>query len=124
MVQCCPGMRVVKSQGNSGYTMVEVMIVVSVIGMLAALAIPAFARSRAVSRANACINNLRQIDAAKDQWAMENNKSDSDGVISANVEPYLKEGMMSGLVCPAGGFYSLSTVASNPVCSLGGGHAL
>ena len=113
-----------KTGNKTGYTMVEVMIVVSVIGMLSVLAIPSFARSRATSRMSACINNLRQIDAAKDQWAMENGKLDSDGVISANVEPYLKQGLLSGLVCPAGGFYSMSTVASNPVCSLGAGHTL
>jgi len=113
-----------KTASKTGYTLVEIMIVVSVIGMLAALAIPSFARARMTSRMDACINNLRQLDSAKEQWAMEHNKVDSDMLVSADLEPYLKKGIVSGLACPSGGAYVVTRVSAKPTCTLGAGHAL
>ena len=57
---------------KKGFTLVEIMIVVAIIGLLAAIAIPSFMRARTTSQKNACINNLRQIEAGKDQYALEN----------------------------------------------------
>ena len=57
---------------KKGFTLVEIMIVVAIIGLLAAIAIPSFMRARVTSQKNACINNLRQIEAGKDQYALEN----------------------------------------------------
>jgi prepilin-type N-terminal cleavage/methylation domain-containing protein len=65
----------IKTNRKSGFTLVEIMIVVAIIGLLAAIAIPNFVKARGTAQKNACINNLRQIDGAKEQWALENKKS-------------------------------------------------
>jgi len=57
-------------KGTKGFTLVEIMIVVAIIGLLAAIAIPSFIKARTESQKNACINNLRQVESAKEQWAL------------------------------------------------------
>jgi len=95
------------------------MIVVAIIGLLAAIAIPNFVRARTTSQQNACINNLRQIDGAIQQWALENGKAVSANVTSANVMPYLGRGTDGAFpTCPSGGKYTVSTVSVAPTCSI------
>ncbi|MCC5850767.1 MAG: hypothetical protein JJU29_21980 [Verrucomicrobia bacterium] len=96
-----------------------------VVGLMAAIALPGFTRARQSAQRNACINNLRQIDAAKDQWAIENNKRDGDVVIAVDILEYFRDNALP--VCPAGGAYELGTIGEAPSCSLGEtleGHAL
>ncbi len=72
---------------KKGFTLVEIMIVVAIIGLLAAIAIPSFMRARTTAQANACINNLRQVEAAKDQYALEAGLSNLAIIAWADIGP-------------------------------------
>src|SRR5277367_4949287 len=87
---------------NSAFTLVEIMIVVMIIGLLAAIAIPSFVRARTTSQMDACINNLRLIDAAKQQWALECHGTSLSVPAASDLQPYLGRGASGELpLCPA-----------------------
>ena len=110
-----------KTSRKSGFTLVEIMIVVAIIGLLAAIAIPNFVRARTQSQMNACINNLRQIDGAVQQWALENKQSATATVAFTDISSYLK----SSVTCPSAGAaatfatsYTLTDVSNKPTCKI------
>ena len=110
----------IRASNKSGFTLVEIMIVVAIIGLLAAIAIPNFVRARTQSQMNACINNLRQMDGAVQQYALEQKLASTATYTMALIQPYVKLNTTGGLPdCPANGTYSPgSTVTNPPVCSL------
>jgi hypothetical protein len=108
--------------GNGSQSAANLVLLpaVAVPAMLAAIAIPNFVKARTVSQENACINNLRQIDAAKQQWALEKGKSATDVPTEDDLKPYimLRNGQFPR--CPQGGTYTINAVGQPPTCSIPG----
>ncbi len=100
---------------NRAFTLIEIMIVVLIIGILLAIAVPNFIRAREQSRAKACSANLKQIDSAKEQFAMDKKKNTGDAVLAADIYGaalYVKKTPL----CPSSGVYTIGAVSTDPIC--------
>ena len=100
-----------------GFTLVEIMIVVAIIGLLASIAIPHFGQARKNAQMNVCISNLRQIEGAMQRWSLEMHKDEGQAVTYSDIRGYLQH----SVVCPSGGTtfedsYTINTVDATPVC--------
>jgi prepilin-type N-terminal cleavage/methylation domain-containing protein len=106
-----------------GFTLVEIMIVVAIIGLISAIAIPSWVRARSTSQQNACINNLRQIDGAKQQWALEFKVLPGVTPNVTDIQPYMGRGTVGGTpTCPQDSSqtfatsYNVGPVSTAPTC--------
>jgi len=94
------------------------MIVVAIIGLLAAIAIPSFVKARNTAQQNACINNLRMIDSGKEQAALAERWGDTFQAVTTIVNQYIKGNTTP--MCPAAGNYTYGTLQQNPACDFTG----
>jgi prepilin-type N-terminal cleavage/methylation domain-containing protein len=100
---------------RNGFTLIEVLVVVMVIGILAAIAVGVYTKARENSRRWSCIANMKAIDGAKMQWALENNKSPTDAPTEEEVLSYMINDKMPR--CPSGGgVYEITPVDERTVC--------
>jgi prepilin-type N-terminal cleavage/methylation domain-containing protein len=106
----------IKTNKTAGFTLVEIMIVVAIIGLLAAIAIPNFVKARESAQLNSILNNLRIIEGAKDQWALEQKKGTGDTVNwstgAAGIADYLKGATVKNVV---GETYTIGEIGTNAV---------
>lgn len=114
-----------RTSRRAGFTLVEIMIVVCIIGLLIGMAIPNIKKARESAYKTTCIANLNTLSNAIETFAAENKKADSDPVGLGDLKPYIKR----SCVCPSGGTtaedsYSVTDCNSDPTCiSRGGGSA-
>lgn len=107
----------IKTFGRAGFTLVEIMIVVAIIGLLAAIAIPNFVKARSASQKTACVANQKQIEGAKATWALENKKGNAAVATDTDlfgVTLYIRVKP----ACPANGAYTINAVDTKAVCSV------
>ena len=119
----------IKTSRKAGFTLIEIMIVGAIIGLLAAIAISNFIRARSTSQMNVCINNLRQIDSAKQQWALQNNKTTTDVPAVDDLTPFFGHGAggsLTSVYCPVDATmtfatsYTINACGTAPACKIMG----
>lgn len=106
---------------RAGFTLLEIMIVAALIGLLAAIAVPNYVRAHTTSKMNVCINNLRLIDNAKQQWAQDTKQGTNAAPQYSDISGYMK----SLVTCPAGGLnatfassYNIRVIGAQPECRI------
>jgi len=116
-------LKAAKKNANRGFTLIEIMIVVLIIGILLAIAVPNFVKARESSRARSCVANLKQIDSGKEQYAMDAKLAGTAAVTMADLvntttpaNSYIK----STPTCPSSGTYTVGNLGTNPSCSIAG----
>ena len=104
-------------RAKRGFTLIEIMIAILIMGILLGMAVPNFLKARETTRTKSCIENLKKIQWAKDQWAIENQKNNTDTPTNSDLSGSFKY-LVDLPSCPSGGVYTLGNVGTTPVCSL------
>ncbi len=122
---CSACLRGMHKGSTSGLSLVEFMFVIAVVATLTAISFPNIIKARSSATKNACIGNMRQIEASKRIWALEKDKAGTDVPVDSDLfgaTSFVRDKP----VCPAGGTYTLNAVTAKPTCSLGTsqGHTL
>jgi prepilin-type N-terminal cleavage/methylation domain-containing protein len=115
-------MNTLTARRRDGFTLIEILIVVAIMGIILGIALPAFLKSRTQARKQVCIENISQIESAKQQWGLENGKNEGDRPVDADIfgdNAYIKKKPN----CPAGGVYDLMVVGTITTCTIEG-HSL
>lgn len=111
---------------RQAFTLVEIMIVVLIISVILNMAVPSFVQARNNTQTKACIENLRHIQDAKDEWSIVSKEPGSATPQWSDLAPYMQLGGASQLYCPTAGapngIYYINSVDSDPVCSAYGGN--
>ncbi len=102
---------------QGGFTLIEILVVVSLLTLLALIAIPNYLSAQKEAQKSSCINNIKEISYAMEQWALEKKKTATADVNFSDISPFLK----GSVVCPAGGksfddSYVITIVANEPTC--------
>ena len=106
-----------RQKGSGGYTLIEILIVVMIIGILLAIAVPSMFNASERARANACRANLRQIQSAKEQWALVNRRP---GTAIPGWGQLVPQFLQRVPECPSGGTYTIGNMGTNPTCNVTG----
>ncbi len=109
-------------RAQRGFTLIEIMITVAIMGVVLSIAVPSGMKAAEKSRKTMCMSNLRQINIAKETWALMDNRQTGEPVVVNEINEFIKKPPK----CPAGGIYTYGAVGTNPTCSLGAsdGHVL
>ena len=107
------------ARSKKGFTLIEIMIVITIISILLGIAIPSFLNSREKAKSRSCTENLHQLNTAKEQLAMAIGLAEGADVPPAQLLPYLKDGIYPQ--CPAGGTYDVGVVGATPTCTINHG---
>ncbi len=101
---------------NSAFTLIEILCVLGLLAMVAAIGAPSLIRSRAKAQASVCIDQLKQLNAAQQQWVIEAKPASDAKIKKKDLQPYFKGGVFP--TCPSGGNYKLGGLTDKPECSL------